>query len=468
MITLRLLFKHEMISLEPNSFNADSSSATVVLKMVCQSLLKMGHDGQLIPDLATSWTVSPDQSVYRFELDPQARFHSGRPCDAEAVAWNFNRLFDGRATSLLAGDYAGIESIEAIGKHTVEFRFQEPNTSFLHNLVWRTHVVDDCLTQPVGTGPFQLDDWQKGDHILLRRFDRYRTPPQSNVEKAVVRFAPSADERISIIERGEADIVENVPGGAAAGFEQRGLLHCGAAPSLQKSMLNFNCRVAPFNDPRVRLAVAHAIDRVKLAQTVAGPNARVVDGIIPRDDSRAVELEGIGFDPEKSRTLLREAGYADGLAINAAATNVAPVPKIVSLVTADLANVGISVNVTGYDDPPWWPYVYFQGPWQMAFQGAPGRPHLDTLFARELKTGGPFNAGGYSNPELDSIIHAARIAIDPRSQHELYGQAQRLVRADMPFLVLFASNVFAGWRPGVTGFRPHPLGVVDISTVNLQ
>lgn len=468
MSTLRLLFKHEMISLDPNSFNTDSSSATVILKMVCQSLLKMGHDGTLQPDLATSWTVSPDQRVFRFELDPAARFHSGRPCDAESVVWNFQCILGGTGDSLLARDYAGLESVKAVGKHSVEFRFGAPNTPFLYNLVWRTHIVDNCRSQPVGTGPFRLEEWVRGSHVRLRRFDGYRAQLQSNVDEVIVSFAPSTDERLAVIERGGADIVENVPATAAPDLERRGLLHCMAVPSQQKSMLNFNCRVAPFNDPRVRRAVAHSIDRAALAEAVAGSYGRLVDGIIPRDDPWAVDLPAIDHDLEKARALLSESGHGGGLHIRAAGTNVAPVPKIISLVTKDLAAAGITLDVTGYDDPPWWPYVYLQGPWQMAFQGNPGRPHLDTLFSRELRSGGAFNAGGYSNPELDALIDTARTTADHDEQRRLYGSAQRIVRDELPILVLFASNVFAGWRPGVTGFRPHPLGVIDIANANIS
>lgn len=467
MKTARVLMKHETISFDPNCLNSDSSVGTVILKMVCQGLLKIDHEGQLAPDLATSWTASEDQRVFTFEIDRNATFHSGRPCDAEIVSWNFKRLFSGTADSLLATDYAGLESVRATGRHTVEFRFDAPNTPFLRNLAWRTHIIDDCADQPVGTGPFRLTDWVRNSHMTLETARSDRRWDEVSIDRVDVRFAAGAEERIEVIERGAADIVESVPAGAAASLESRGLLHSAAVPSLQKSALCFNCAAPPFDDPRMRQAVVHAINRERLVAATIGPQGRIVDGIIPFGEPWACELEPITYDPQKARALMREAGYGEGLTIRGASTNVAPMPKLAQLVAEDLDAIGIKLETTVYSDPPWWPYVYLMAPWNVAFQGSPARPHIDTYLGREFRTGGAFNAGRYSNPALDRIIDEARRTPDPAAQASLYADAQRIIRQDLPVYILFASNVLVGWRPGVQGFAPHPMGVLDLTKVRL-
>ena len=123
---LRLSSNHEMLCLDANTRLADSSSATPVLKIVCPSLVRLDADMKFQPALAASWTIEDDYRVFTFKLQENAYFHSGRPVTAEAVAWNYNRLFDSRVGSLLAVDYAGVESIRAIAKDTVEFRYPEP------------------------------------------------------------------------------------------------------------------------------------------------------------------------------------------------------------------------------------------------------------------------------------------------------------------------------------------------------
>ena len=466
---LRLLLKHEMISLEPNSYNTDSSSATAILKnTVCQSLVRLDASMRLQPELAESWTASDDLRVFRFRLRDGVRFHSGRAMDAQIVAWNFERLLDSRANSQLRADYAGLESVRAVRRNEVEFRFAEPCVPFLHNLAWRTHIVDDRLTQPVGTGPFEVVEWERKSHVRLRRFADYWEPGRPAIDEVIIRWAPDSRDCLDAIERGAVDIVESVPASAAADLQRRGLLECAGVPSPRKTLVTFNCRQPPFNDRRMRLAVAHAVDRQAVIDALFGDKARIVDGVLPSDDPWAVPFEAPAFDPDRARALVREAGHSDGVTVAAQTTNVAPIPKVAEAVAAALRDVGIRLDVRGFDDPPWWPYLYLQGQWQLAFQGASARPHIHTVFHRDLVTGGAFNAGGFSNAELDDLVVRARSTVEAGEQKALYGAAQRIVQAEMPVLPLYAADVLAGWRPGVRGFQPHPLGYVDLRAVTVD
>ncbi|GEM_PF-2281784 len=466
MTDLRLLFKHEMIALDPNGFNSDSSSATVVLKMICQGLTRFDHEGVLQPDLALAWEVSADCTRFVFTLDPEARFHSGRRCDAAAVAGCFARVLHPAANSLLAHDYAGLDAIEVLAADRIAFTFSRPAPAFLPNLAWRTHIVDDTQRQPVGTGPFRLTHWARGEGLRLERAAEDRTRDPGTVRRAEIRFAPHGAERLAIMAEGGADIAESLPGELARELTAPSRLVVQSAPARHKTTLCFNVRRAPLDDARVRHAFAHAIDRQRLAARFGGAGSQVVDGLLA-DPALADAAAPLPFDPDRARRLLAAAGHGGGLALRAATTNVAPVPELAAAVAADLAAVGIVLTTTFYDDPPWWPYMYLKGPWDIAFQASPARPHPDTLFSRELRTGGPFNAGGYSSPALDALIDEARSCIDPGRQRALYGEAERHVREALPVLVLFSSGVTVGWRHGVTGFAPHPMGVVDISRVRV-
>jgi peptide/nickel transport system substrate-binding protein len=134
-------------------------------------------------------------------------------------------------------------------------------------------------------------------------------------------------------------------------------------------------------------------------------------------------------------------------------------------IAARLDESGIRLDIRHYDDPPWWTTVYLQGGWQMAIQSASGRPHPHIMFLRDLTTGGAFNPGGYANPALDALVEEARGCTVPARQRALYRQAQRIVHEDVAVLPLYASDVMAAVRPGVTGFAPHPLGYVELEHV---
>ncbi|MBU8543516.1 MULTISPECIES: ABC transporter substrate-binding protein [Roseomonadaceae] len=465
---LHLLFNHEPISLAPNTHEGDSSSATVILKLACPSLLRLDPAMRPQPDLAESWRVSDGHRIFDFTLRPGLTFHNGRALEAEAAAACFHRIFDPRVQSPLQGDFAGLEAVEATGRLTLRFRFAEPHLAFLPALAWRCFLADDVAVQPVGAGPYEVLEWRRGSHLRLRKFPGHYAAHRFAAEELVIRFAPRAADRIAAIEAGAADIIETLPAGAAADLVARGLVQALVANSPRKTVIAFRTTEPPFDDPRMRQAVAHALDLEAIRARHLGDRGRLVVGVLPEDDPWAEKLEPLPFDPDRARALVREAGHGDGVRVQVSTTAMPPVPGVAAQVAAGLAAIGIELDLRHYWDPPWWPAVYLQGGWQMAIQGASARPHPHILFQRDLCTGGAFNAGGYSNPRLDTLVAEARRSADPARQRETYAEAQRLVHAELPVLPLYAADVLAGARPGLRGFRPHPLGYVELEDVRLR
>jgi peptide/nickel transport system substrate-binding protein len=145
---LRVLANHEMASLDPGNWLSDSSSAFVILKLVCPSLVRLDPQMNIEPDLAESWSVAPDCRSFRFKLRRGVVMHSGRPLTADLVIWNFRRIMDSRTGSLLASDYAGLHEVRRDSDDGVVVEFDKPFPAFLHHLAWRTYIVDDCAMQP--------------------------------------------------------------------------------------------------------------------------------------------------------------------------------------------------------------------------------------------------------------------------------------------------------------------------------
>ena len=465
---LRLLFNHEHTGLEPNSYAADSSAATVILKLCCPSLVRLDRDMVLRPDLATDWSVEDDARRFTFALRRDVAMQGGRPLDADLVAWNFRRLFDPRVNTLLRADYAGLEEVTAIDRHTVRFRFGESFPAFPHHLAWRTYVTDDRLTQPVGAGPYAVTAWHRGSHVTLRRVPDHPDAGSYAFDELEIRWAPTAEARLAVIRAGGADIVETVPATAAAELAREGLLDSVAVTTPRKVVIAFNLGEPPFDDPRMRRAVAHAVDRDGLRAAFFAGRARAVNGVLPADDPWSVPLDPVPHDPTEARRLVEASGHGAGVTVKVAATAVMPMPRVVARVAAELAVVGIHLDVRCYDDPPWWPAVYLEGHWQMAFQGASARPHPDILFGRDLVTGGSYNPLHYSSPPLDALVAEARRTTGEDRQRALYAEAQRVIHADLPILPLWSADVLAGWNPRLRGFRPHPLGYIELAGVTME
>lgn len=462
---LRLLFNHEHGSLAPNSWDADSSSATVVLKLCCASLVRLDRQGAVQPDLAETWETLDDQREYRFALRPGLTFQNGRRLDAAAAVACFRRIFDPRVQAPLKDDLAGLETLEATGPLTLRFRFAEAHTAFLQTIAWRCYIADDVAVQPIGAGPYQVTEWVRGSHVRLRRFAGHYAAQRFAHAEVVVRFAPAVAQRIAALEQGEADIVETLPAAAAAALAARGLAVPLAVHSPRKTVIAFRCTEAPFDDPRMRLAVAHALDRTAIRARHLGARGRALDGLLPQDDPFGTVLPSWPVDTDRARALVREAGHASGLRVSLSSAALPPTPGVAADVAEQLAALGIAVDLRHYSDPPWWPAVYLQGGWQMAIQSASARPHPNIMFQRDVATGGAFNPGGYSSAALDALIAAARACTDVARQRALYAEAQRIVHADVAVLPLYASDVMAAVRPGVRGFAPHPLGQVELEDV---
>jgi ABC-type transport system substrate-binding protein len=464
MKSLVLLANHEMTSLEPNGALSDSSSATLLLKTVCPGLVRFDHNMTIVPALARNWTTSVDRRRWRFFLQTGARFHNGRPVSAETVAWNYRRLFDGRVGSVLAKDYAGLDTVQAVATDVVEFVFGEPFPWLLYHLAWRTHVADDTLDQPVGTGAFRLVEWARGSHLLLERHAGYWEPGAPRCDRLKIVFAPDAPARTEMIERGAVDIVENVPATLAASLAARGLIETAALASGRKSVVVFNCAAAPFDDLRIRRAVSLAIDRAALRSEFYGDKARPIEGVYVSGDPWAVDVEPIGFDPVEARRLMAGVGT---LRVRGVSSAVFPTARVAARIVEMLRPIGIDIDLHAYDDPPWWPFMYLRSPWQVAFHNMGPRPHPDILFGRDFVGGGAFNPSGYASPELDAVWSRARRCNDNAEAERLYAAAQHQVRADMPFVPLYATDMLIGWRPGVTGVRPHPMAFVDLTEVDV-
>lgn len=462
---LRLLFNHEHGSLAANGWDADSSSATVILKLCCPSLLRLDREGRPQPDLAESWEVLDDQREFRFRLRPGLRFHNGRSLDAQAAADCLRRIFDLRWQAPLKGDLEGLETIEALDAQQLRLRFACPHTAALESLAWRCYLVDDAAVQPVGAGPYKLVDWVRGSHVRLRRFAGHYGAHRFRHDEVQVRFAPRVAERVAALEAGTADIVETLPAGPAADLAARGIAVPLAVASPRKTVIAFRCTVPPFDDARMRLAVAHALDREAIRARHLGPRGRVLNGVLPEDDPVGIALPAWPRDLDRARALVRAAGYGDGVRVAFSSAGLPPTPAVTADVAAQLAEIGITLDVRHYDDPPWWPAVYLQGAWQMAIQSASARPHPHIMFQRDLATGGAFNAGGFSDPALDAVIAEARACTDPARQRALYAQAQRIVHESVAVLPLYAADVMAAVRRGVQGFAPHPLGYVELEDV---
>lgn len=438
---------------------------------------------EIEPALARRWEVSEDGRQYTFFLREGVRFHDGTGFDSEAVRFNIERLLDEDHPFHRTGPFPlaffldKIESVENDGPLRVILRLSEPFAPLLANLAYPVgFMVSPAAVRrydqgygrhPAGTGPFRFVDWQPRRRVTLERNPDYWADPS---RARVLVFRPLTDPmaRVNELMAGGIDIVTELSPDSVALLRRdpRFRVHERVGPHLW--FLILNTREGPFRDRRVRLAVNHAVDKAALVRHVLQDTATVATGPVPAAFAWAYDdrLRPYPCDPERARSLLREAGYGEGLRLHLLAPTsgsgmLAPI-RMSAAIQGDLARVGIDLQIETFE---WNTFL------AKVNRGLAGQADMaemawmtndpDTLPYLALRSGampeeGGFNSGYYENPMVDSLIESARRATDQTERARLYRGLQELVHADVPWLVVASWRQNAVTTLGVEGFALQP------------
>jgi len=401
---------------------------------------------QPVPGLAESYEVGDDQLTWTFKIRPGVTFHDGTPVDVEAIKFSFDRVLDqefeyysAEQAGLGGSNLAQIASYRIVDDSTFEIVTKQP-WSFLPYDVAQiaivsptavtTHGNEEYAQHAVGAGPFEIDRYVEGEVMELVAFEDY-WGGRPKLDRIILTPRPEPASRLSALEAGEVDWAEIPPPDAIAQLEAQGFqIVMGQYPHAIVYLLN-NHR-PPFDDVRVRHAVAYGIDRegmMALINDVGIPaDQYFYEGHPWRDDT----FEGYHHDPEKAKQLLAEAGYADGLSIKVAhpaSGSGNMFPGIMNeKFQQDMAAIGIQVELV----PMEWTALLTvyraglasaEGSQYDAMYFSPNTQAPMFAFAsyltERIPPEGCCNAMGYSNPEADALMERAAATFDIDEQNEL-------------------------------------------------
>ncbi|HLT59030.1 MAG TPA: ABC transporter substrate-binding protein [Limnochordales bacterium] len=435
------------------------------------------------PDLATGWTVSDDGLVWTFTLRQTARFADGTPVDADAVVYSFNRLLaigEGPADA-----FPTLARVEAVDKYTVRFTLSEPFAPFLLTLANNgAAIINPRLAEheqggdlgrgylaehTMGSGPFQLERWEKDQQLRLVPNPHYDGPaPAFRMVVFLIIKDPSA--RRLQLERGDIDIAEALPLDQLERLRGMPGIRVEEHPSLRVTYLYLNNQRTPLNDPRVRQAISYAVDYDAIIAGVMLGNAVQMRGPVPQGMwSHDPTLYQYRRDLDKARGLLQAAGVGSGLRLGYLYSPVYPEWEQIGLaLQAQLAEVGIQLELE--------PYAYATmralldegdfdiavGNWTPDFAD----PYMFMNYWFDSQLGGlPGNRSFYANDEVDRLIRRAAVATDIEERTRLYQQAQRIVVEEAAYVYLYQQNYQVAMRDNVEGYVFNPM-LVDIFNVD--
>ncbi|EYD76212.1 extracellular solute-binding protein, family 5 [Rubellimicrobium mesophilum DSM 19309] len=436
-----------------------------VYEGIFSKLIDMDPDGNFVPDLATAWEQT-DPTTWTFTLVEGARFHNGEPFTSADVKYSFDRILDPATASAYAGLYGQVASVETPDPRTVAFKLKSAFGPFLTNLAANGHIVNktaietgDPARSPVGTGPFAFVEWVQGDHITLKKNPDYFKPGLPHLDSVTFRFMPVDQSRIEALSAGELDWVDAIPLQLVPSLSQDPRFAYVTSPVAGiPDFLAMNTRVAPFDDPRVRQAVALAVDREAIRR-VAYLGTGEPGLIEVPTGSQWYDETGVFAatrDVEKAKALLAEAGHGDGLSFEyLGLTQYPELLKTGQVVRELLKEVGIDMAIQAVEVSVWFD-AFSSGNYQItsAYQERTIDP--DNFYSLVIKSGGPVNTTGYSNPEVDALIDQAAASSDMEERKALYAKIRGIVTQDAPLVFVHYETLNYLMNGNVTGSAITP------------
>lgn len=398
---------------------------------------------RLEPDLAESWVASDDGLVWTFTLRQGVQWHRGfGEVTADDVVFSLRKSAD-PARSAYASDYAAFDSVEALDRYTVRITLSRRVPSLLGLLsnysggfiISRRayeQYGQDFGRYPVGSGPFQFESLDPGVSVNFVRHDAYfRGRPR--LERVRYRFLRSASARGLAFLAGEVDAATGSP-------DQNWLRHIRATPGAaidifepsELNLLHLNTKRPPFDDLRVRQALAHAVDPERVPRYRGAEFSRPAWSVVPSDNLGYTDaVPRYAFDPEKAKALLREAGYANGLTLHILASQAPNYYTELQILQANLKESGITLVLQPAEHATWHQLIR-QDLSPMVPYGASRFPiadvYLTQFFHSRSSIGTPGAVTNFSHCDVaDAQIEAARVTLDPERRLELWKQAQRRI-----------------------------------------
>jgi peptide/nickel transport system substrate-binding protein len=452
------------LSLDPRRAT-DLVSAAIVVN-VCEPLVRLRADGQRVEAaLATTWATA-DSRIWTFTLREGVAFHDGAPFDADAVVANLESLRRARA-------FAG--RAERIGPHVVSITLEKPNAALLATLSQPFFAIQSPreLTgasgpvRMVGTGPFRLASVRPGEVRLEAHARHWAGPPRLGA--LVFRRLPSEDALVAALLAGEVDATSAIGQARVDRLRRHPDIVLDSRTGLNVVFLSVNNERRPWDDRRVRQALARAVDRPALVERIlAGHGEPASNPLPPSLFGYARRGKELVLDRAGARRLLAQAGFANGFETTLLTVDVprpympAPVP-LAEQIRRDLEAVGVRARLR--PAASWAEYLDLavKGDYDLAVLGwvadtTDPNDFLSALVASESV--GATNRSRYRSLEMDTLLKQGRRGHSPAEREAVYLEAQALFQRDMPWIPLYHVAVFSAYRRPVQGLETGPTGVL--------
>lgn len=447
-----------------------SAIAAIVHYNVQECLVKVDKNGKLVPWLADRWYTT-DSKNYTFFLKKGVRFHNGRELRAADVKFVLERAANPETKHPFQKRYEIIREIIVKDDYTVSVALKDVNANFLlemarqGSVIYPREAVDTLKSAPIGTGPFTVADWVRGDRVVLARNKDYHVKGLPHLDKVTFRFIPDPNSALAALKSGDIDV-------SAFGLGPENVVDLKKDPRFQVILgdttndviLAMNNSRKPYSDKRVRLAITQAINKEEVLKGAMFGLGRILGSNVDPLNPYFVDMsKAVPYDPARAKKLLAEAGYPSGFD---AVLRVSPqyyyTVRTGEVLVSQLAKVGVRVKIEQIEWGQWLSQVYKDANYDLSIIG-----HAE-----------PWDIVNYANPnyyfrwdnkDFQALYKESEQTVDDKKRREQYARLQKMMADEAPVVWLYMHPRLVVAKKGVTGiWKDLPISSLDLTEVAWQ
>ena len=446
-----------------------SATAGVVFYNVQEALVKVDRHGKLVPWLAEKWHTS-DNKNYTFFLKKGVRFQNGREMKAADVKFVFDRAMNPETKHPAVKQYEVIADIIVKDDYTITFALKTTNANFLltmarqGSVIYPREAVDTLKSEPIGTGPYKVAEWVRGDRIVLAKNADYHVKGLPKLDRVTYRFIPDPNAALAALKAGDVDATmfglgpEHIPD-----LQKDPRFQVIVGETTNDVIMSMNNSRKPFTDVRVRRAVTYGINKPEVVKGAMFGFGRVLGTNVDPLNPYFVDMSGaMPYDPAKAKKLLAEAGYPNGFE---AVLKVAPqyyyTVRTGEVLADQLQKVGVKIKIEQIEWGQWLSRVWKDADYDLTIIG-----HAEAWDVANYAN--PKYYFRYDSPEFQKIFQESEVTVDDKARRELYVKIQKKLVEDAPVVWLYIHPRLVVTKKGLQGLwkdLPAGAGVNDLSEV---
>lgn len=436
----------------------------VLLVNVYEGLVKVDQDGEVAPLLAESWEISDDRTVYDFQLREDVTFTNGEPFTAEDVKFSIERVQSDEWAISLKDAMDVVESVEAVDDTHARVTLSEPSNRWLFQMTTRIGAmfsedgVDDLANEPIGTGPYQLAEFRRGDRIVFEPFEDYwgEMPDVGNV---TLRYFNDPSALNNALLSGGIDVIGTVQAPEALEQFDEEQYQIIEGTTNGEVVLSMNNESDLLSDAKVRQAIRHAINHEEVLETAWAGRGELIGSMVPPTDPWYEDRTGdFEHDPDRAKELLADAG-ADGAKLALRIPNLPYAVSSAQVVKSQLAEVGLNADIDVLEFPArWLEEVFTKTNYDMSI--------ISHVEPRDIVTfGDPDYYWNYDNPEVQQLLDEADSAEESERDDKMK-EVARIISEDAAADWLFLLPNLIAAKTDVGGLPENRVGeAFDLTTI---